>query len=473
MTDHTDRQHPMLTFAVLATAGFAFSLLQSLVAPALPEIQHSLGVSETTGTWILTSYLISASVATPIFGRLGDMYGKERLLLISISIIGVGAGVSAIASSAGLMLFGRVIQGAGGGIFPLAFGIIRDEFPRERVAGSIGMMSTILGVGGGAGIVLAGPIVDAFSYHALFWIPLVVIAGSALATWRYVPESPIKSPGRVDWPGAFLLGAGLTCLLLSVSETSTWGWGSPKTIGLGVVGLAVLAFWVRLEARADEPLVDMKVMRIRGAWTTNVVAVLVGFGMYGSFILIPQLVEQPTSTGYGFAASVTEAGLFLLPSTIMMLLVAPLAGRIDARFGSKVALLAGAAFSAGSYALFAAAHSERWEIYVGSALLGLSIGLSYAALANLTVAAVPQQFTGVATGINTIARTVGGGLGTQVIATVLAGRMIAGHPSESAFTVAFTIAALVLVAAIFAGLAIPSRARAAAEAEALVPVAAR
>jgi EmrB/QacA subfamily drug resistance transporter len=469
MTHAPDRQHPMLTLAVLATAGLAFALLQSLVAPALPEIQKDLGISETTATWILTSYLISASVATPIFGRLGDMYGKERLLLVSIGVMAVGVVVSALASSAGPMILGRVIQGAGGGIFPLAFGIIRDEFPRERVAGSIGLMSTILGVGGGAGIVLAGVIADNLSYHWLFWFPLVVVIGSAFATWRWVPESPIKSPGRIDVAGAALLAAGLVCVLIGVSETSTWGWGSPKTIGLVGAGLAILVYWVRVESRAADPLVDMQVMKIRGAWTANVVAVLVGFGMYGSFILIPQLVEQPTSTGYGFGASVTATGLFMLPSTLMMLFVGPLAGRIDARFGSKAQLLAGVAFSACSYAMFAAAHSHPWEIYVGSTLLGLGIGLSFAALANLTVAAVPQRHTGVATGINTIARTIGGGFGSQVVASVLAAHVAAGHPTESGFTLAFTIAAGVLIAAIFAGLAIPGR----RTTDALVPVAAR
>src|SRR3954470_7686656 len=428
MTHAPDRQHPMLTLAVLATAGLAFALLQSLVAPALPEIQKDLGISETTATWILTSYLISASVATPIFGRLGDMYGKERLLLVAIGVMGAGTVVSAMASSAGPLILGRVGQGAGGGIFPLAFGVIRDEFPRERVPGSIGLMSTIMGVGGGAGIVLAGVIADNLSYHWLFWIPLVAIIGSAFATWRWVPESPIKSPGRVDWPGAALLAVGLVCVLIGVSETSTWGWGSPKTIGLIALGLIIATVWVRFEARAREPLVDMKVMRIRGAWTTNVVAVLVGFGMYGSFILIPQLVEQPTSTGYGFGAHVTATGLFMLPSTTMMLLVGPLAGRIDARFGSKAQLIAGAAFSACSYAMFAAAHTERWEIYIGSALLGLGIGLSCAALANLTVAAVPQRHTGVATGINTIARTIGGGFGSQVAAAALARSVMGAHP---------------------------------------------
>ena len=175
MTHETDRQHPSLTFLVLALAGTSYSLLQSLVAPALPNIEHALHTSENSVSWILTSYLLSASVATPVIGRLGDMYGKERLLMIVLALLSAGTLVSALASSLPLMLVGRVIQGAAGGIFPLAFGIIRDEFPRERVAGAIGLMSALLGVGGGAGVVLAGPIVDHLSFHYLFWLPLIPV----------------------------------------------------------------------------------------------------------------------------------------------------------------------------------------------------------------------------------------------------------------------------------------------------------
>ena len=169
------RQRPVVTLAVLSIAGLSFALLQSLVAPALPDIQHTLNTSEGTVAWILTAYLLSASVATPIIGRLGDVHGKEKSLLVVLAILALGTLISALATSIGMMILGRIIQGAGGGIFPLAFGIIRDEFPAERVAGSIGLMSAILGVGGGLGIVLAGPIVDSLSYHWLFWLPLATV----------------------------------------------------------------------------------------------------------------------------------------------------------------------------------------------------------------------------------------------------------------------------------------------------------
>ena len=176
MTEPGGRARPryQVTFALLALAGVAYALLQSLVAPALPDIQHSLHTTVNGVSWVLTAYLLSASIATPVIGRLGDMYGKERLLVVVLVLLCVATTVSALATSLSVMLVGRVVQGAAGGIFPLAFGIIRDEFPRERVAGAVGIMSALLGVGGGAGVVLAGPIVQGLSIHWLFWFPLVV-----------------------------------------------------------------------------------------------------------------------------------------------------------------------------------------------------------------------------------------------------------------------------------------------------------
>ena len=223
--------------AVLSLGGIAYALLQSLVVPALPQIQESLHTSESSVGWVLTAFLLSASVTTPIVGRLGDMYGKDRLLMIVLVLLAIGTLVSAVASSLALMLVGRVIQGVGGGIFPLAFSIIRDELPRERVAGGIGLVSSLLGIGGGAGVVFAGVITENLSYHWLFWFPLAMIAMTALLTRRYIPESPIKTPAHVNYRAAGLMTLGISATLIAITETSTWGWGSPKTLGLLAAGL--------------------------------------------------------------------------------------------------------------------------------------------------------------------------------------------------------------------------------------------
>ncbi|QEC50618.1 MFS transporter [Baekduia soli] len=446
-----------MTFVVLAVAATAYVLLQSLVLPALPDFQRDLHASETSVSWILTAYLLSASIATPIIGRLGDMYGKERVLLIVLVILAAGTLLSAVATSMNVLIAGRVVQGVGGGMFPLAFGIIRDEFPRQKVAGGIGLMSSLIGIGGGAGVVLAGPIVQSMSYHWLFWFPLVAIVIGAVATHFFVPESPVKTPGQINWMAAVLMSAGLVAVLVAVSETTLWGWGSVKTLGLIAIGLVILAGWVVTEARSREPLVDMRMMRIKGVWTTNAAAFLFGLGMYSAFIIIPQYVQEPTSTGYGFGASVVESGLFLLPSTVAMLLIGQFSGTLDRIIGSRPVLILGAASTVGSFAVLTFARSHEWEIYAASALMGVGIGLAFAALANLIVQNVPQEQTGVATGMNTVMRSLGGALGGQVAATFIANSVTNGSPTDHGFTLAFGVCLAGLVASLLVSFLVPRR----------------
>ncbi len=450
------RQHYGLTFAALALSAATFAVLQSLVAPALPEIQRDLHASATSVTWVLTAYLLSASILTPIVGRLGDMFGKERTLIYSLGILGAGTLLAALASDINVLIVARVIQGGGGAIFPLSFGIIRDEFPRERVATGIALISAILGIGAGLGIVLAGPIVDALSYHWLFWFPFFLVVVATVATVFFVPESPIKAPGHVNWAGAALLSAWLVCLLVGISEGSSWGWDDTRILGLFAAAAVLLVLWIRNEQRAAEPLVDMAMMRVRGVWTVNAAAFLVGAGMYSSFVLIPLFTETPRSAGYGFDASVTGAGLFLLPSTVAMLVVSPLAGRLANRVGSRVPLLLGSLSTCLAFVFLAVAHSRPWEFYVGTALLGIGIGLAFASLANLIVEAVPPEQTGVATGMNTVMRTVGGSVGSQIAASVIAATVV-GHalPTEHGFTIAFVVAAGACALAALASLAVP------------------
>src|SRR3954447_11688134 len=388
---HADpaRQHYNLTFAVLALGGIAYALLQSLVAPALPTIQADLHTSTTAVTWVLTAYLLSASVCTPILGRLGDMHGKERLLVIVLAVMAAGTLIAALATSVGVMVLGRVIQGAGGAVFPLAFGIIRDEFPRERVATGIALISAILGIGGGLGIVLAGPIVQHLEYHWLFWFPLLGVIAATIGIQFFVPESPIRTPGRINPLGGVLLGGWLVALLVGVSEAPDWGWASARTIGCFVAAAVLLVAWVRAESGSDSPLVDMQMMRIPTVWMTNAAALLIGFGMFASFVLVPEFVEMPTSTGYGFGWSVTQAGISMLPSTLGMLVAGPFAGRMSASVGSRRPLQIGAVVSCVAFVLLTFAHSASWHIYLAMLIMGIGIGFAFASMANLIVEAVP------------------------------------------------------------------------------------
>jgi EmrB/QacA subfamily drug resistance transporter len=453
--DTVKRQHHGLTLAVLAVAGLSFALLQTMVAPALPAIQHEYGASTPAVTWVLTVYLLTASIFTPVLGRLGDMFGKERLLVIVLLVLGAGTLIAALSTSLAMLIAGRAVQGAGGAIFPLAFGIIRDEFPREKVGSGIGLISATFGIGGGAGLVLSGVIVDHLDYTWIFWLALVVIAAAVVCTHLFVPESPIKTPAKIDWVGAVLMAIGLGAVLVAVSEGNSWGWGSARVLGLLAGGVIVLAVWARFELRVPQPLVDMRMMRLRGVWTTNVTALMVGFGMFGSFLLVPQFVEMPPTAGFGFGATVTQAGLYLLPSAAIMLVAGPLAGVLGNRFGSRTPLLIGIALVAIGFVQLAVLHDEHWHVFLNSVLTGAGIGLAFAAMATLIVDAVPQTQTGVATGMNTIMRSIGGALGAQIAASI-----VGAHADEAHFVAAFLVSAAGLALAFIAALVIPRRPRA-------------
>ena len=462
MSAHAEkpRQSANRTFAVLGVGAMAYVLLQSLVVPALPTLQAALHTSQSTVSWIFTAYLLSASVATPVLGRLGDMFGKERMLVIVLSALTAGSLIAALTSSVAVMIGARVLQGVGGAVFPLAFGIIRDEFPRERVAGAIGGISTLLGVGGGLGIVLAGPIVDHLSYHWLFWIPLVMTAFATVATFLFVPESPVKTPGTVNLGAAVLLSGGLVTLLLGVSEGASWGWSSPRILGLFAAAAILFAAWVAVELRSRVPLVDVRLMRTPIVWWTNVSAFLFGFGMYSMMVVLPEFMETPRQAGYGFAASVTGAGLAMLPATVAMILVGTVIGPITRAVGSKVPLVVGGLVGGSAFGFLALAHSAEWQVYVALALAGLGIGLAFSAMTNLIVEAVPATQTGVATGMNANIRTVGGAIGSQVVVTVITSGVIVGAlPHERGYVLSFLVMGGGLVAAGLAALLVPSAAR--------------
>ena len=469
-----ERVHPNVVLAVLSLAAVTYAVLSSAVIPALPTLQHSLNASETGVTWLLTGFLLSASIGTAIIGKLGDMYGKQRLLVWTLLALAGGTLLAALSTSLAMLIVARVIQGVAGGIFPLAFGIARDEFPPDRVAGSIGLMSAILGVGGGLGLVVGGLIDEHLSWHWLFWIPLPIMVTAAVCAWRFIPESPVRfvSPdpaprsassgpatppkGRVNWTAAALMSVGLSAVLIAIAHTTTWGWTGTKTLVLLAFGLAVCCVWILVEFHSSNPLIDMTMMRVRGVWTANLAAFLVGAGLYAWFLLLPQLAQLPRSTGFGYGVSVVTAGLYLLPCAVGMGALGSLAGRVERRFGSRRALVTGAAVSAVACGWLAFTSKHPYDMVVSSMLLGIGIGLAFAALGNLIVQAVPPRQTGVASGMNTVLRTLGGALGGQIAATFVAASTLRGLPALTGFTTTFGMAAVFLAGCAAVALLIPS-----------------
>jgi EmrB/QacA subfamily drug resistance transporter len=452
-----ERASYKVTFAVLLIGVTAFALLQTLVVPALPTIQRELHTSQSTVTWVLTAYLLTAGIAIPIMGRLGDMLGKERMYLVSLLALGVGSVVAGMADSIWVLIAGRAIQGIGGGVIALSFGIIRDEFPADKVASGIGIMAAMTGAASSLALVIAGPIVAHLNFHWLFWMPLILIIGGAICTPLFVPESPMRSPGRINWAAVVLLSAWLLALLLAISEAPRWGWGSGRVLGLFGLAVMLIVAWVAVEHKSNDPVIDMEMMRARPVWSSNLVTFLFGFGMYAVLAVVPSFVQAPKAAGYGFGASTVQSGLFMLPQSLGIFVMGLAAGKIAARFGSKLALLVGSLVTALAFAMLALAHQHPWQIYVASAFMGTGIGMGYSAMSNIIVQAVPPHQTGVASAMNANIRTIGGAMGSAMSVSIITGSLMAsGIPAESGYVRAFLFLAFLSLAAGIAAILVPS-----------------
>ena len=457
-----ERQHYNVTLAILTLAGIAFALQQTMVIPALPTLQRDLHTTTTWVTWVLTVFLLVASVATPILGKLGDQYGKERLLVISLALFFIGSIGAAAAWNIWSLIAWRALQGAGAAVFPLSYGIIRDEFPREKVGVAIGLVSAVFGIGGGFGIVLSGVIVDHVSWRWLFIVGAVGIGAALVLVHRFIPESPIKTPSRVDYLGATLMSGGLIAMLVALTEGESWGWTSRAhartcrrrgraAVRVGHRGAArgrsdgrhAHAGQARdplhEHHRAHRRVRDVRHVRARAELRRDAAR--------------PVRIGAARG-GLRLRRKRDEGGLYLLPSSITLLFAGPLAGLIGRRIGFKWPLAAGMLLVSISAASLAEWHDKPWQILAAMPVLGVGVGFAFAAMATLITEAVRPTETGVATGMNTVMRTVGGVVGGQVGAALLAAHTLPGTdvPSVDGFTIAFGIAAV--VALIGAGVAV-------------------
>jgi EmrB/QacA subfamily drug resistance transporter len=449
--------HYRVTFVVLTSAVTAFALLQALVIPVLATLQSDLHTSQNAVTWVVTGYLLAASVATPIVGRLGDMYGKKKMLVITLLVLSLGSLIGGLATSVGVLIVARIIQGIGGGVLPLSFGVLRDQFPPEKVGAAVASISTITAVGSAGGTILAGPINDNLGYHWLFWLPLIACSIMAAVTYAVIPESPLRSEGRISWLPAILLSGCLVTLLLALSKAPDWGWLSGSVLALEAVAIVLGLAWIYSETKARTPLIDMGMMRLRGVWTNNVVAILIGFCMYSGFAFLPEFIQMAKSTGYGLGASITISGLVLLPSAVCTFAAGQMNRPLSQRFGARSLVISGALISTVGYALLAVWHDSIWKIAFANIFNGAGMGLAFSAMSVLIVEAVPARQTGVASGMNANIRTIGGALGSAIIGSVIASHLSAdGVPQEIGFTIGFAVLAVTCVVAAFAGRLIPS-----------------
>ncbi|MCH5671066.1 MFS transporter [Streptomyces gilvus] len=423
--------------AVLAFAGIVVSLMQTLVIPIVPELPRLLDAPASDTAWAVTATLLAAAVATPVVGRLGDMFGKRRMLLVSVVLLVTGSILCALSDSLVPMVVGRAVQGLASAVVPLGISIMRDELPTERLAGATALMSASLGVGGALGLPTAALIADHFDWHVLFWSSAGMGAVALVLVLLFVPESKVRSGGRFDVVGGLGMAAGLVSLLLAISKGADWGWTSATTLGLFATAVVVLLAWGFFELRTTEPLVDLRTTARRQVLVTNLASIAIGFSMFANSLVLPQLLQLPTQTGFGLGKSLLTAGLVMAPSGLVMMAFAPVSAAVSRAKGPKVTLMIGALIVAAGYGLNIVLMSQVWHLVLVSCVIGAGIGFTYGAMPALIMGAVDPSETAAANSLNTLMRSIGTSCASAIAGVILSQMTISlgGYalPSENGF----------------------------------------
>ncbi len=447
--------------AVLAFAGLVSSFMFTLMVPIQSKLPELLNASRDDTAWVVTSTLLAAAVITPISGRLGDMYGKRRIVLVLLGVMIAGSVIAALSPGIVGIIVGRTLQGAIVGVVPLGISILRDVLHENRVDSAIALISATLGVGAALGLPISALIAQQSDWHFLFWAAAGLgVISFVLVVW-IVPVSVLRTAGRFDFIGAAGLALGLIGVLLAVSRGNSWGWGSALTLATGLGGLLVLLVWGWFELRIAEPLLDLRVAARRPVLLTNIASVAMGFSLFSSNVAYPQMLEQPVATGAGFGLSLLTASLIVAPSGLVMMLLSPVAGRLARRTGPKLLLILGASALLCAYAFTLVLSSEAWHLLVANILIGVGIGFGYASMPMLIMRSVPQSETGASNGLNALCRSLGTSVAAAVVGAVLASYTTAFNgvqvPTPTAFTLSFVLGGAAAVVALGVALFIPSR----------------
>lgn len=453
------RPRASVAVAALVFAALGTSLPQATFAPIIGRAADSFDATAAGTSWGLTIVLVVAAATTPLIGRLGDRFGPRRVLLILLPVVALGLAIAGLAPDLGWLIAGRALQGLGGGAFPLAVAIVRRVVPGRRRATAIGLVTAALWVGIGFGVVIAGVVVEMWGMRGLSWVPFGFVVASELLVLLAVPAVPTVAGARgrpLGVGSTLLLALGVVAVMLAVTQAPRWPHPLAWIGGCLFVGSTAIFLWVRHERRSDDPLIGAHTLRGRAVWATHLTALLLGAAMLGAFVLLPLFAEAPSRSGEGLDASVTVAGLLLLPASLAMLAVGGLAGPLRRLLGTRGPVLLGAAVSAiGGLVMLLAPH-EIPVLMAGSALLGAGIATSSAGMINVLVDVVPGSEVGVSTAFNVVARQLGGALGAAFVAGVVVGAEASGGGS-SVYAAAFSTVAVLTVAGLFAALLIPSQ----------------
>ncbi|EGD53725.1 MFS transporter [Gordonia neofelifaecis] len=443
----------------LCFGGLVASLMQTLIIPVQPELPQLLHTSISNASWVITATLLGAAVAMPIAGRLGDMYGKQRVILASSILLVIGSLICAIGDSLLPMLVGRTVQGLAMGFIPVGISLMREVTPPRLTSMAVAAMSATLGVGGAVGMPLSAWIAQTWDWRALFWASAGLALLVTVLVIVVVPNIADSAGGRLDVIGSIGLAIGLCSVLIAISKGKDWGWTSGTTLGFLVVGVVVLIGWSFFELRHSDPLVDLRTTAKPTVLLTNLAAVAIGFGMMAQAIVVPMMLEVPEGAG-GFGQSILHTGLWMAPGGIMMMLFAPVSGMLINGLGPKLTLAIGASVLGIGYLTAFFLMNAPWQLAVASVIASAGVGIGYAAMPTLIMGSVPITEAGAAVGLNGLMRSVGTTLSSAIMAVVLAASTIdlgGGHevPTHSAFHWCFLIGAIAAFVGVAITLAIP------------------
>ena len=458
-----------LLLLALVLAEIVSATEATMIYGALRVLTRDLGSPVLVG-WSITAFLLVAAGAAAVGARLGDLYGRRRVLLASLLLAGSGSVLSALSGDATGVIAGRAIQGMAGAILPLCFGLVRQHMPAAQVPFGIGVVAAAAFVSGGLGFVAGGAIVDHLHWSWIF----VVGAGTAAVAWPAVracvppdPATTVREP--VDIAGVLLLLPAITALLLAPTQAKAWGWGDARVWALVAGGLVLLAVWVRHELRVSAPLIDVRLLGRRQLALANLGMVLLALGPLQSGLLLSTLLQQPTWTGAGLGLSATVSGLVQAPPMVLAVLIGPGCGALAARRGARApALLACALLLLGWAGLWLAHGSLPW-VAAMALVSGIGLAAIFAAAPMLIVEASPAQRTSETTGVSSVLRHLFNAIGSQVVALTLASATITDaaqgpgrYAAPQALTLALAVVSVLALAACVVTACLPRRASAAA-----------
>ncbi|KAF2775017.1 MFS transporter [Streptomyces sp. OM5714] len=433
--------------AALGMLALATGALESVVTPTLPLLQRELDMSPAEGALLSIMLLITGALITPVAGKFGDRYGGKKVLIRLMVVVSVGGTVSSLAPNLPVLLLGQVLQGAMVGALPLSFIVVRKHLPAGDSKVAIGVVSGLFVGGGMAGTLSAGPVAEGLSRHWMFALPTLAVIGSTLLVYRLMPADP---PGRsddagVDWPGLALLSGMLITLMLGLALAPDLGAQPLLLVAVVVLLAGFVAGWIAVERRAAAPMVDLRMLTRPAVWKSCVLTFVICIGTSVAVYLVPQLFAV-SEDAYGFGASATETGFFLLPGAVAASLAGPLSGIGARRFGSRAVVAAGIVMMTCALFALALVHTQIWHLIIGKMLVALANGLCVTAMVSSTATSVDESDTGIATSLILVTRVIGYAVGVQVSGAILTAGTPSGSdiPAESSFVTGFVMAGVVM-----------------------------